>query len=452
MVVAENSRTKGKGGATGKAGKGAAVLATGAAAFLAWPFFPVQTWAAGAVCVDATSGTSTGLVQSATTIGTVACGQEATAKGINAVAIGNASSVGNDAVGSDYSMAIGDGANITKSSTYAIAEGYSASVSAGGGVAIGKQAAVSKTAITTGAPKPQTLIDNNISYTVRGLDSTYNAERAIAIGQEAKAYIRSSIALGYGAITDTNIYSNQYASIKPVNSIAIGTGAYASGNRSISIGENAGKGSLGWENVAIGVGSGQNIKPMTVDMNGGTMLPFGPTWTPAASGNVALGNNTGNNITGGGNLAVGTNAGNNVGPITDPDPKYTLFPPFYGYGGAGNGSNNTAIGPAAGGSVQGSQNIGIGFRAGQQVKGNNNMAMGQLAGYIVDGSGNAAIGSYTGSSVIGFKNAALGNGAGSNVTGSSNTAVGDESGDFVTGDYNVTNGYGAGRYPESVKS
>ena len=120
------------------------------------------------------------------------------------------------------------------------------------------------------------------------------------------------------------IYSNQYATPNPVNSIAIGTGAYASGNKTIAIGEEAGKGSLGWENVALGVKSGQNIKPMTVDMNGGTMLPFAPTWNPAAAGNVALGNGSGNNITGGGNLAVGTSAGNNVGPLTNPDPSMAM--------------------------------------------------------------------------------------------------------------------------------
>lgn len=63
---------------------------------------------------------------------------------------------------------------------------------------------------------------------------------------------------------------------------------------------------------------------MTVDMNGGTMLPFAPTWNPAAAGNVALGNGSGNNITGGGNLAVGTSAGNNVGPLTNPDPSMAM--------------------------------------------------------------------------------------------------------------------------------
>ena len=244
VVVAENSSARGRGAAGGKTGKRSLLLVAGAVACMAFSFMPGQLWAAGAVCVDANNGTTTGLNQTASATGTVACGK--------------------DAVGSNYSMAIGSGATVTNSSTYAIAEGYKANVSAGGAIALGNQAGVSKSTITGGAPKPQTLIDLNLSYTERGLATNYNAERAVAIGQEAQARIRNSVAIGYGAVTDTNIYSNQYATPNPVNSIAIGTGAYASGNKTIAIGEEAGKGSLGWENVALGVKSGQNIKPMTV--------------------------------------------------------------------------------------------------------------------------------------------------------------------------------------------
>lgn len=84
------------GGGGDSAGRGIALLATGAA-FLALSALPMQGWAAGAVCVDAANlGTPLGV---ATGANAVACGQGATAGGANAVAIGNAASTtGNSSV------------------------------------------------------------------------------------------------------------------------------------------------------------------------------------------------------------------------------------------------------------------------------------------------------------------------------------------------------------------
>lgn len=320
----------------------------------------------------------------------------------------------NQAAGSNY---LNDGAT----GLNAMAAGPAAKAQTGASVAIGNGA-------------------NTVRSTVN-MAAASGDSYGVAIGNNASARIASSIAIGNGALTENTSAS----ATDPVSSIAIGTNAAALGTRSISIGENTGTGSgpQGANNVAVGIGSGRNIQSILAASNGGVAV--------GGANNVAFGNSSGNDVTGAGNLAVGNSSGSNVGPMTDIETgptgarkEYCLFGPFYCYGGAGAGSNNTAIGPNAAWNVKGSQNIGIGFRAGANVNGNNNMAVGQLAGWIVDGSGNAAIGSFAGSSVTGHTNTAVGNGAGMTVVGSSNSAVGNGAGQSVTGLRNAGFGNAAG--------
>lgn len=300
-----------------------------------------------------------------------------------------------------------------------LAAGVRASAKTGGSVALG-----------TGAT------------TVRGtvnMDPAAGDSYGVAIGNNASARIASSIAIGNGAVTENTMYGSN----RPTSSIAIGLNAAAMGDQSIAIGRDTGStNSNGFQNVAVGIASGQNIQPIQAAANNGVFVN--------ASQNVAYGVSSGNNVTGTNNLALGSSAGNDVGPMTDatsgPGSPYCLFPPFYCYGGGASGGHNTAIGPASGNTVRGSQNIGIGFRSGSFTTGNNNMAIGQLSGFTVNGSGNVGVGSFSGAYLTGFLNTAVGNTAGQNVTGDRNSAYGNGAGINITGSMNTSLGQAAGQY------
>ena len=119
-------------------------------------------------------------------------------------------------------------------------------------------------------------------------------------------------------------------------SIAIGDGALANIDNSISIGKNAGKGSSGDRqigNIFLGYGAGENSK---------------------------------NSI----NVYIGYSAGSNA-----------------------SGHNNLAYGNTAGKGIKGDHNIGIGFNSSLLVSGNNNVALGQNSGTNIKGINNTSIGS-----------------------------------------------------------
>ena len=119
-------------------------------------------------------------------------------------------------------------------------------------------------------------------------------------------------------------------------SIAIGDGALANIDNSISIGKNAGKGSSGDRqigNIFLGYGAGENSK---------------------------------NSI----NVYIGYSAGSNA-----------------------SGHNNLAYGNTAGKGIKGDHNIGIGFNSSLSVSGNNNVALGQNSGTNIKGINNTSIGS-----------------------------------------------------------
>ena len=123
---------------------------------------------------------------------------------------------------------------------------------------------------------------------------------------------------------------------KKSGSIAIGDGALANIDNSISIGKNAGKGSSGDRqigNIFLGYGAGENSKDSI-------------------------------------NVYIGYSAGSNA-----------------------SGHNNLAYGNTAGKGIKGDHNIGIGFNSSLSVSGNNNVALGQNSGKNIKGYNNISIGS-----------------------------------------------------------
>lgn len=105
-------------------------------------------------------------------------------------------------------------------------------------------------------------IGNNTRVTAAGAvndTSGVAGQRSIAIGLEASTTMANSIAMGYGAIVQNTAASSS----TPASAIAIGTGAAAMGNRSIAIGSRSGStNSNGFDNVVVGITSGQNIQPV----------------------------------------------------------------------------------------------------------------------------------------------------------------------------------------------
>lgn len=311
-----------------------------------------------------------------------------------------------------------------------------AALSASLSTKIGSKAILAGDMNTTASASDSIAIGNNTRVTAAGAVNDISGvagQRSIAIGLDASTTMANSIAMGYGAIVQNTAASTN----TPASAIAIGTGAAAMGNRSIAIGSQAGStNSNGFDNVVVGISSGQNIQPVAAANNGGVAVN--------GSSNVAFGVNTGNNVTGNSNSAFGAGAGNNVGPNADSTKANCLFAPYYCYGGGGNGTNNAAFGNGSGSNVSGALNAGVGWRAGANVNGFNNTGIGPLAGFTVTGSGNVGIGSNSGAYVTGMKNTGVGNYAGRNVKGDSNTAIGDGAGSYVTGSGNLAMGQAAG--------
>lgn len=173
-----------------------------------------------------------------------------------AVALGYKASV---ADGADGSLALGDEASAL--SSYATAIGYKASANTAGSIALGNGA------------------------------NTGGDGGGIAIGTSAAADGRS-VAIGF---TD-NTAANNY------DSVAIGNGAQANVDRSISIGLDAGKGSSSTKGssegslIAIGDNAGQNVAGMR---------------------NVAVGLQAGSTVKSNENIAIGSYAGTNINNVVD---------------------------------------------------------------------------------------------------------------------------------------
>jgi len=179
-------------------------------------------------------------------------------------------------------------------------------------------------------------------------------------------------------------YDNKGATgIYGIAIVAIGKDAAAQGSHTVAIGMSAGSGSS----------------------------------SPGSIANVAIGADSGRDVSGQVNTAVGYAAGTTV-----------------------NGTGNVATGTSSGLSVTGDYNAAFGSQSGSIVVGFNNLAMGTNAGFTVSGSLNTASGANSGQNVAGDRNSAMGPFAGRFVTGSDNVALGTNAGSDITADRTISIG------------
>lgn len=224
--------------------------------------------------------------------GSTAIGSEAKVTGANdAVAFGSGASVTGTGTNADDSMAIGKSASVATAKD-AMAFGTSAAVASGADNAI----AVGNTAKA-----------NTSNTTAIGYNASATGAGAIAIGENTSTSTEGGISIGSGTsvsgksivigyATDANGNTVKTES-QNTDAVAIGNGAQANANDSISIGHQAGKdtnegrtsgyGSL----IAIGTNAGGNVKGMQ---------------------NVALGSGAGSNVKSSYNVAIGSNAGSGI--------------------------------------------------------------------------------------------------------------------------------------------
>lgn len=236
--------------------------------------------------------------QSGTTVtktvnsGSTAIGSGAIVTGANdAVAFGSGAKVEGTGNNADDSLAIGKSASVVTAKD-AIALGTSAAVASGAtnAVAIGNTAKA-----------------NTSNTTAIGYNASATGAGAIAIGENTSTSTEGGISIGSGTsvsgksivigyATDANGNTVKTES-QNTDAVAIGNGAQANANDSISIGHQAGKdtnegrtsgyGSL----IAIGTNAGGNVKGMQ---------------------NVALGSGAGSNVKSSYNVAIGSNAGSGI--------------------------------------------------------------------------------------------------------------------------------------------
>lgn len=243
--------------------------------------------------------------QSGTTVtktvnsGSTAIGNGATVTGANdAVALGSGASITGTGTNADDSMSIGKSATVATAKD-AMALGTSASVASGADNAI----AIGNTAKA-----------NTSNTTAIGYNATATGAGAVAIGENTSTSTEGGISIGSGtSVSGRSIaigYSTDGVTTGSDNTdaVAIGNGAQAYANDSISIGHQAGKGTnegrtSGYGSlIAIGTNAGGNVKGMQ---------------------NVALGSGAGSNVKSSYNVAIGSNAGAgiNYAAATDSNPQ-----------------------------------------------------------------------------------------------------------------------------------
>lgn len=243
--------------------------------------------------------------QSGTTVtktvnsGSTAIGNGATVTGANdAVALGSGASITGTGTNADDSMSIGKSATVATAKD-AMALGTSASVASGADNAI----AIGNTAKAN--TSNTTAIGYNVNATGAGAiaigeNTATSTEGGISIGS-GTSVSGKSIVIGYTTDTSGNTVQTESQNY---DAVAIGNGAQANANDSISIGHQAGKdtaegrasgyGSL----IAIGTNAGNNVKGMQ---------------------NVALGSGAGSNVKSSYNVAIGSNAGAGINYAADKD-------------------------------------------------------------------------------------------------------------------------------------
>ena len=241
--------------------------------------------------------------QSGTTVtktvnsGSTAIGSSAVVTGANdAVALGTGASVTGTGDDADDSLAIGKSASVATAKD-AMALGTSAAVKSGANNAV----AIGNTAKA-----------NTANTTAIGYNASATGAGAIAIGENTATSTEGGISIGSGtSVSGRSIaigYSTDGVTTGSDNTdaVAIGNGAQAYANDSISIGHQAGKGTnegrtSGYGSlIAIGTNAGANVKGMQ---------------------NVAMGSGAGSNVKSSYNVAIGSNAGSGINYAADSNPQ-----------------------------------------------------------------------------------------------------------------------------------
>ena len=324
----------------------------------AYNYTGIKYFRANSTGVDAsatgTDAVAIGPVAQATEVDTVAIGHEASASKAAAIAVGKKSYSN-----ADNGVAVGNDSSVTAGATSAVALGFHARAGSNNNgdvtydgastfvphdgasaVAIGDHAisrgkqniAIGKEALTTNKDKEGKFSFDSIAIGTKA--ETIAANSAIALGKGARVGVRSSnagadsaIAIGEGAQATgldataighsaqagkSGLAAGSNANAAGVNSVALGNAAqtttegavaigdraYAAPWRTISIGQDAGKGqatdTVGDKNeqINIGVRSGENVDGQL---------------------NIGIGQAAGSNVKGKGNIALGQNAGQYIG-------------------------------------------------------------------------------------------------------------------------------------------
>ncbi|MBV7433825.1 YadA-like family protein [Cardiobacteriaceae bacterium TAE3-ERU3] len=227
-----------------------------------------------------------------------------------------------------------------------------------------------------------------------GAEITKNSQNSIAIGSATQSLGTDSIALGHGAQANgphitavgayAGIHSNGVTNFGTFVGFQAGQGANGSDN--VLIGHLAGESTKGTANISLGQQSGQQL-------HGDHNISIGYRSGESAQGsnNIAVGREAGVSTQGYNNIATGFYAGQRT------NGEYNLAY-GYASGKDVDGNYNIAQGLYAGQSVLGSANIADGVQAGTTVKGHRNIATGFRAGQEIEGNDNVSIGSNSGTS------------------------------------------------------
>lgn len=368
---------------------------------------------------------------SATSAGnnSLAMGNNANAAALNAIAIGNTSSVADRATGG---IAIGHNANISinagignANSTNAIAIGTNATAPAQDAVVIGHGAYVEQTGTGLASGQHAVAIGTN-STSMRG---------GIAIGHNSSSQFSSAVAIGENAVAGKGVNSGDKDSFIAVGANAIATGAAASAFGTSANATTVGAVALGTQAKAVstdGKGNyatavGFNAQAIARDGEDGPTA-FGYNAVARGGGAIAIGRE--NNANGSDSTAIGTQAKASdfamaIGRMSVSNPYFAIAMGIQSsvnngatsgiaIGGASSVFENASRGIAIGAGAQTASNYGISVGRGTATYGQSAIAVGSAETAATQrslalGTNSSAVG--TTSLAVGTNTIALGAGA-----------------------------------------
>jgi hypothetical protein len=440
-------------------------------------------------------------------------------QGVNGVAIGNAAGILNQG---KYSVAIGSAAGLSRQDYGSVGVGAGAAQVSQGqySTALGFQAAAyNQGNLATALGYRAGYTGQQLNSVAMGVNAGSNTQgsNAVAIGYKAGSSNQgcNSVAVGNGAGDNNNTNSNisigdqagaiNTLGIAVANTIAIGTSAGKSNQRtgcvaigvdagtsnqevnSVAIGSAAGKTSQGESAVAIGISAGfttQGSECVAIGVAAGSdnqkkgAIAIGrfSGKTEQQTNAIAIGFTTAEITQQENAIAIGyiagydnqqTNAvaiGTNAGKTTQQTQAVAIG---LDAGKSNQQINAVAIGPGAGLTSQQKESVAIGLNAGNGTQqeyavavgpgaGQSNqqtraVAIGYLAGYSEQKSYAVAVGPEAGKVSQETCAVAIGTAAGSNNQKTRAVAIGDSAGRETQGEYAVAIGYQAG-YTNQAKN